>query len=130
MALETELSREEVRRTVFSPANRRRTVWTVTSLLARYGIRANAAKGEEFERIKLVRRRASRSLRELWSEGALYRQEATDNRGGFAEIKYVRPEDASGTYLIFCRRCGEARRSVNHAHGRTLEVCPGCGEGA
>jgi hypothetical protein len=128
--LDIELNRDEVLRTIFSPANRRWTIWTVTTLLARYRIRANAAKGEEFERIKPMRRRASRSLRELWKEGVLYRQEATDNRSGFAETKYVRPEDASGIYLIACKTCGEARRSVVHDRGRVLEACPDCGETA
>jgi hypothetical protein len=125
---DVELNPDQVRRVIFSPRNRRRTVWTASSLLARlYGIHANTLKGEAFELIKPVRLRAAQCLRTLWQEGAIYRREASQDVGGWDEVKYVRPGDATGVYFVACERCGQSRRSVNLSQGRVLEACPDCG---
>jgi hypothetical protein len=126
--LEVKLNADEVRRIIFSPQNARRTVWTASRLLrVRYKVRANTLKGETAERFKPIRLCAAHCLYELWQEGAIYRQETSDDAGGWDEVSYVRPQDARGSYFVACLRCGQARRSVNGPRGRILEACPNCG---
>jgi hypothetical protein len=125
---DVQLNLDEVRRVIFSPKNRRRTVWTASSLPARlYNRHANILKGEAHELIKPIRLGAAQCLRTLWRQGAIYRQESLQDVGGWDEVKYVRPGDASGVYFVACERCGQSRRSVNRPQGRVLEACLDCG---
>jgi hypothetical protein len=126
--LDVKLTVDEVRRIIFLPQNERRTVWTASWLLRlQYKVRANTLGGKAAERFKPVRLRAVHCLRELWQQGVIYRQETTDDVGGWDEESYVRPKDARGSYFVACLRCGEAKLSVNGPRGRILEACPNCG---
>jgi hypothetical protein len=124
--IDPEMTPETVRGVIESERNKRWRVWTATVLLERLGVRTRHATGEDFDRLKPIRRRAARVLRDLWLEGVLYRQEAVDTRSGLREIKYVRPEDAPGVYLVPCEACGGPRLSTLRERGRVVEACERC----
>jgi len=115
LAIETmaKITHETALATIFDRRNKRRKIWTPTILLDRMGISRSPVPYGNYD--TPARRHAKIVLHELWLQRKLLRKIRPDTRNRYlagSEIAYIRPDDASGKFLVPCRTC--QRPCVSH----------------